>query len=256
MFYGCEGSGTDKKMGGGYVENILISAATLWNGKKFKNFKPPNHDLLFLDSGGFSFFYAKGDYPFSTEEYVALAKGLDADIVAIRDYPCEPDVSRIGGLETNKERIDATIKNAKECMEHKNINWAMVVQGYTKDEYRYCCDQIKLNDLETDVMCVGSLCVRKRTIDARSIISLVKKNFRSRKLHGFGIDLKFIKNPSIQNMLWSADTQAWKFNNRSYRNNAEFLPRCESDKLEYFQRYKRKVDLVLGPGNSNQTKLA
>lgn len=245
MFYGCEGSGTDKKMGDGFVSEILISAASLWNGKKFKNFKPPRYNELFLDSGGFSFFYKAGDYPFSLQEYSELARKLNAEYVAIRDYPCEPDVKRIEGKTTNKERIDATINNAKECMKIQDINWVMVVQGYNESEYQYCCDRIKEEGLETPLMAIGSLCVRKKTREARGIISRVRRNFPDNGLHGFGIDLKFIKDNVIKASLYSADTQAWKWNNRNQDPHRGILPKSEADKLENYKFYKKKIDRLI-----------
>jgi tRNA-guanine family transglycosylase len=245
MFYGCDGSATDRKMGGGFVENILISASILWNGKKFRRFYPPAYDLLFLDSGGFSFFYKSGDYPFTIKQYVELAEKLNANFVAIMDYPCEPDVVRTNGLNTNIQRIEKTISNAKKCLEHEELNWVMVVQGYTMNEYQYCCDRIKEEDLLTPLMAIGSLCVRKKIDEARRIISLVRRNFPSVRLHGFGIDLRFLKDIKIRGMLWSADTQAWKWNNRSFGlNHKGYMPKCERDKLENFHAYKSKVDAL------------
>jgi tRNA-guanine family transglycosylase len=244
VFYGCEGSGSDKKMGGGRVDHILISASVLWRGNKFKNFFPPEHDVLFLDSGGYSFFNRVGDYPFSVSHYVELAKKLDANFVSVLDYPCEPDVLRDSGLSTNIERIERTIRNAKECMKHNDINWVMVIQGYELSEYQYCCDRVKDEGLETDVIAIGSLCVRKKVSDARKIISLVRRNFPHARLHGFGVDLKFLRDVKIRSMLWSTDTQAWRWcNNGKYH-----FPMTEQEKLDNFNRYRLKVESIMGSG--------
>ncbi len=258
FFYVCEGSGTDKKMGGGYVENILVSAASLHNLKTntFTKFKPPKHDYLFLDSGGFSFFYREGDYPFSIKDYVGLIERMKPELVAVLDYPCEPEVTRISNLKTNIQRIEATIENAKKCMEY-DLPWVMVVQGHSNQEYRYACERIKEENLETEVMAIGSLCVRKKINEARAAISIVKNRFPSRKIHGFGIDLRFLKDACIRNMLWSCDSQAWKWNNRSHgydKPKKGFMAKTEADKLENFWHYKRKVDALVDL-KPNQTKL-
>lgn len=252
MYYGCGGSGTDKEIGGGFVENILISGATLWNGRKFKNFYPPAHKCLFLDSGGFSFFHKSGDYPFSIRQYVGLAHRLRADVVAVLDYPCEPDVTRTSGKDSNIERIEATIRNAKVCFKFKDIPWLMVVQGYYESEYQYCCDRIMQEGLVTPIIGIGSLCMRKKINEARKVIRVIKRNFPNSKIHGFGIDLRFIRDFKIRSLLFSADTQAWRWN---YGNQSDgMFPRSRSDELESFERYNAEVKRLVD-SDSDQSSL-
>ena len=63
VFFALDGSNTDEKLDYPY---FLISGATLWNGKRFRDMRAnPYMRELFLDSGGFSFFYRSGDYEFS-----------------------------------------------------------------------------------------------------------------------------------------------------------------------------------------------
>lgn len=253
MFYGMEGSGTDKKLGGvDGVDFILISAASLYNGKKFKSFNPPAHKELFLDSGGFSFFNKEGDYPFSVQEYVDLAREIRADYVSVLDYPCEPDVVRANGKRSNIERIEATISNAKECLKYGDLNWVMIVQGYTETEYQYSCDQIREEGLETKIIAIGTLCARKKVREAKRVISLVRRNFPNALLHGFGVDLRFIKDLKIRGMLWSADTQAWKWNN--YGEGDHILPKSEADKLLNYPFYRERVEQFIR--NNGQSVLS
>ncbi|WP_367884194.1 hypothetical protein [Thermococcus sp. JCM 11816] len=83
-----EGSGTDKKVDWPYV---LISAATLWTGRRFKQFKPhPSVREVFLDSGGFSFFSRYGEYPYTCLQLYRLAKRVGADYVALWTIPVNP----------------------------------------------------------------------------------------------------------------------------------------------------------------------
>lgn len=248
VFFALEGSGTDKKIDWPYV---LISAATLWAGKRFKQFKPHrNVKEIFLDSGGFSFFYRSGDYEFYPAQFIRLARKINADYVAVMDYPCEPDVNR-SKLRTNYERIDKTIENAIKLMDlADDINWVMVVQGYKPEEYLYAIDRIKEQGLLTDLMAIGSLCVRKSISSAREIILLVRKNLPSRiKLHGFGVDLRFLRDLAIFSALYSTDTAAWKWNNRAHWapdwQPKGFMPKSEADKLKNFEKYKKKVLDVL-----------
>ncbi|MCD6148604.1 hypothetical protein J7J18_04485 [bacterium] len=242
FFFGLDGSSVDRKIDYPYV---LISAATLWGGKRFREMHThENVKEVFLDSGGFSFFYKTGEYPFSVGQYVSLIKKEEPQYAAVMDYPCESDVVRKGNLKTNRERIDKTIENAIKCLEHEEINWVMVVQGYKGEEYLYSIDRIKEQGIETDVMAIGSLCVRKKIDEARRIISLVRKNTKA-KLHGFGIDFRFLKDTRIFNMLYSADSQAWKWNNRAYSNAKGYLPKSQEQKLKNFKFYKERIERLI-----------
>jgi len=246
MFYGLDGTGTDRLTGGGYVPDILISAATLWNGKRFKRFYPPLHRSLFLDSGGFSFFYRKGDYPFAPEELADLSKLLRADITAVMDYPCEPDTTRPDGLRTNSERIHATVRNTERCLDIKGVRWLPVLQGYRLSDYALCAELLNERGLVDGHLAIGSLCVRKRLDEAWRVIRFARDRFPGVKLHGFGIDLRFLKDRRIRTALWSADTQAWKWNNRSHGYGVRgILPKSREQILANFESYSPKVDALL-----------
>ncbi|WP_054839681.1 hypothetical protein [Thermococcus sp. JCM 11816] len=126
------------------------------------------------------------------------------------DYPCEPGVNR-EVHRTNKERIEATISNAIKCLDLDGVNWVMVVQGYTIDEYLYAIDRIKEQGLLTEVMAIGTLCTRRSISAAREAILAIRKALpRWVKLHGFGVDLRFLRDPTIFHALYSTDTGAWK----------------------------------------------
>lgn len=246
LFYGLECTSTDRRMG--YCENVCVSIASVYSmGKgKLRKLNPPVHERLFLDSGGFSFFQKYDEYPFDTRTYVEYAELCDPFLVAVRDYPCEPGIAR-NLRSTNKERIDATISNAKECLTFE-APWIMVVQGYHQDEYQYCCERIKDEGLETEHLAIGTLCCRKKINETRRIIRLVRREFPNAKLHGFGIDLRFLKDPIIRSSLWSSDTQAWKWNGpvTMQKDSGFFKPSCQAIKLENFRTYSKSVDAILG----------
>lgn len=245
LFYGLECTSTDRKMG--YCENVCISIASVYamGGGKFRKLVPPVHERLLMDSGGFSFFQKYDEYPFDTRTYVDYAMQYDPFMLAVRDYPCEPGIAR-NLRATNKERIDATIENAKECLTF-DAPWMMVVQGYHQDEYRYCCQRIRDEGLETEHLAIGTLCCRKKINEARRIITLIRREFPSAKLHGFGIDLRFLRDPIIRNSLWSSDTQAWKWNGPETMqlDSGYFKPSCQAIKLENFKTYQDRVNRVL-----------
>ena len=233
VFFALEGSGTDKKIDWPYV---LISAATLWTGKRFKPFRPhQNVREVFLDSGGFSFFSRYGEYPYTCLQLWRLARKLNASYVAVMDYPCEPGVNR-ERYKTNIERIERTIENGMKCLDLDGVNWVMVIQGYTVDEYLYAIDRIREQGLLTDVMAIGTLCTRRSISAAREAILAIRKALPGRvKLHGFGVDLRFLRDPAIFHALYSTDTGAWK----------GFMPMKEIEKLQYLEKYKQKVLAVL-----------
>ena len=233
VFFALEGSGTDKKIDWPYV---LISAATLWTGKKFKPLR--THESvkeLFLDSGGFSFFSRYGEYPYTCLQLWRLARKLNASYVAIMDYPCELGVNR-ERYKTNIERIERTIENGIKCLDLDGVNWVMVIQGYTIYEYLYAIDRIREQGLLTDVMAIGTLCTRRSISAAREAILAIRKALPGRfKLHGFGVDLRFLQDPAIFHALYSTDTGAWK----------GFMPMREIEKLVSFEKYKAKVEALL-----------
>lgn len=243
MFYGMiGGTGTDKKLNDGYVPYIIVSAASMWTGKKFKRWIPPSHEMKFIDSGGFSFFSKWGEYPFDLSAYLELADRENPQFLATRDYPCEPDA--LGG-NTIRERINAGLANAIECQEHDRYPWVQVIQGYGLQDYQYCCERIKDLGLRTPLMAIGSLCIRKKVAEVRRILRVIRRAFPNQNLHGFGIDLRFLRDPYIREMLWSCDTQAWQFGDYLVDGKRYHLPACEAHKLVRFKQYKSQVDELL-----------
>lgn len=222
---------------------ILISAAPLWYGKKFRRIKlKSKYEELFLDSGGFSFFYRSGDYPFSIEDYVELARYLNADYVAIMDYPCEPDVVRIEGLASNIERIEAIITNAHKLMKYEDVNWVMVLQGYLIEEYMYAVERIKEEGLTTDLIAIGSLCLRKKRSKIYEVIKVAR--YLNTKLHGFGIDIRALRYLPIFASLYSVDTGAWRFSSIRSKGK-QMYPLTREEKLLNLKRYREIVDNLL-----------
>jgi len=240
FFYGIDGTGVDMKMGDGYVENICISAALLWSGRKFRKLNPPDHKRLFLDSGGFTFFSKTGEYPFTVEQYANLSSTIDADYVACMDYPCEDSISR-SVHKTNSDRINATIENTIKCHEIEGPNWVTVIQGDHVSEYMECCKLIKENNLETPLMAVGSICRRRKVQDLLDVLVPIKSKFSSYDLHGFGVDLRQISDRRVRWLLWSSDSQAWRLS----RNGRLRFPRNTEDKIRNFNSYKKRIDSIL-----------
>ena len=182
------------------------------------------------------------------EIYVSLAERLNR-LAPIKD-------AKTIFLNSGAEAVENAIKLMDLA---DDINWVMVVQGYTADEYLYCVDKIKDQGLITPLMAIGSLCTRKKIAQARKIILTVRENLPSTvDLHGFGVDFRFLRDLAIFKALYSTDTAAWKWNNRSHWEAdwqpRGFLPKSELDKLKNFEKYKSKINRLLSE-YSKQKKL-
>lgn len=220
---------------------------------------PENVKEIFMDSGGFTFFSRAGDYEFSMEQYIAQAHKINADYVDVLDYPCEPAVQR-EPHETNYDRIERTIENATRLMElDSEINWVMVIQGYKVEEYLYCIDRIREQGLFTDLTAIGSVCIRKKIGEAREIIYQVRKAVPGWvKLHGFGVNLRFLRDNVIFYSLHSVDTGAWSMRmERGKRpwEDRRIYPSTKEERLECYRAYKRRVERLL-EGKRKQTALS
>lgn len=203
------------------VDNLMVSAGH--SHTKSKGFTLPKYALpyrrLFLDSGGYQLLNKFGDFPFSVDDYLNYVNSVKPDFFASMDYPCEPEISRKKGLRTNKERIDKTIGNTIEILDkwEGKSKFVPVIQGYTKNEYRYCVNQMQEQNLITDYMAIGSLCIRKEPNKVKAIIRLIHTLLPKIKIHCFGVTLNiFNDSAEMWNIVHSWDTQAWYLQQADY----------------------------------------
>lgn len=248
FYYGMETSSIDRKMGP--VPNILYSASLLWrkDRRTFRVPHPPPHESLFLDSGGFSFFAKHGDYPFGPAELAAFGKQIGADVVACMDYPCEDTVARDGALATNADRISKTVRNAVECLRIGDVGWLPVIQGRETFEYVDCIRQLESEGAIREYMGVGTLCRRVSRSETWEALRAIRRELPEVKLHGFGVDLRLVRDRRIRGILYSADSSAWNWTPRSLRTEPDrrFAP-TQVERLRNFGVYRRKIDR-LAPG--------
>jgi len=213
---------------------LFVSAGVCYkNGRFYKpsiSFRPKE---LFLDSGAFSLIQKYNDYPYSFKQYIAFAKILKADYVAVMDYPCEPNSK----IKLNvKERILKTVENAQRLMDlAPEINWVFVIQGWTKEDYLYCLDVAKDHDLLTPLTAIGSVCVRKNLHEVKEIVLTIRDEIPDKiKLHCFGLDIRFAEDLAIFNSIYSFDTHAWCI----YKG----FPRRQSEKFDKLAAYLKRLD--------------
>ena len=246
FYFGMETSSIDRKMG--HVPAILYSASLLWRPKRrtFRTPRPPDHDRLFLDSGGFSFFSRHGDYPFGAPDLAELGLRLKADAVACMDYPCESSVDR-GAVRTNEDRISKTVSNARACLAIAGVPWLPVIQGSSIEEYLECIRQLESARAIRPYMGVGTLCRRVSREDTWEVLRAIRRALPDVRLHGFGVDLRLIRDRRIRGTLFSADSSAWNWTPRSLRTDPgrRFAP-THAERLRNFRVYNGKVGKLVG----------
>ena len=197
------------------VPNIMISAGPSWLNGKWHNWNGLSPERLFIDSGGFSFFKKWGEYPFDLETYLSFIYNLKEqyplELCAVMDYPCEIEANRTK-LKTNKDRIEATVRNAVECIDaDPNLPWIPVIQGFSLEEYLHCVDLYEQVGIRLDYIAVGSVCARKGNLHSiRRILTKIRDRTKAR-LHSFGLSLTYLKDSQIHNAVYSSDSAAWNW---------------------------------------------
>jgi len=168
-------------------------------------------------------------------------------------------------------RILKTVENARWLVENcKSTQVVPVIQGYKLSEYKKCINLLKENDLVSDYLGVGSICIRKDERDVYQILKLCKKETKT-NLHAFGLSLNFVKNKKIRNLVSSFDTFAWMYAGSKYGriltftgkrlvklhtrgpNNSEYQ-RLKPDEMVFLtlKAYKEYYDFLCQKWNKNQ----
>lgn len=208
------------------------------------------HGLRWLDSGGFTMLNKYGDYPFAADEYMNLVARLRPHYYASMDYPCEPEISRRLGLQTNFERIIKTIENTRRLSEWDNHVYSElvpVIQGYSLDEYKFCIDQYHQAGLIREYMAVGSMCRRISSDELHRLIPGIYEHAISasvKRLHFFG--LKLDKNlDDLSDLIWSRDSavalDAYDSDLRASRDGRRW-PRGQEEKQAAFISFLGRLD--------------
>jgi len=191
--------------------NIMANAGHLW---RKENFSFPKHldnaDKTFIDSGGYQFMKKFTEYPFNPKEYVDFINEVNPDYFAAMDYPCEPKILE-RRKKTSEQQIEDTIEKTIDLLDLESHSKLLpVIQGWSIEDYIYCIDRMREQDLLSDYMAIGSLCIRDESI--YPIIKAITDNIPSDiKLHGFGVKISNLKNKFVFDNLYSSDSMAWLF---------------------------------------------
>ena len=182
---------------------------------------PKNRDKLFIDSGGYSFFFKLREYPDPHEKYLEFVLKKNADFFANRDYPCEPEVLRQTGRTVRENQLK-TIENQiaiqdlinDQYPELKN-RFVAVLQGWTIEEYLHMLDEMKSQGLLTKLIGIGSVCRRGQEKQIRKIITTLRVELpRKHGLHAFGVKFSVLRYKDVWDALYSADSLAYRYHIR------------------------------------------
>lgn len=235
--------------------NVMFSAAGFWDhsrrrwrkGHRFQQ----EGGYHWLDMGGFTALNRWGRYPFTVGNAMNLVAYLAPDFYATMDYPCEPEINRLDGLSSNRERIELTVQNAQAMAEMEEMVpgsiMVPVIQGYTLEEYKYCIDLYREAGLIRDYMAVGSMCRRINSAELHTLIPEIAK-YAARagctKLHFFGLKLS----PALEDLdqyIWSRDSavalDAYDAELRAKRNGRRW-PRGQEEKRAAFVSFLGRVE--------------
>ena len=176
----------------------------------------PSAEVLFVDSGGFPSSFLYNGYNRSDLEYLHFVRKTKADLFALRDYPCEPQILQKYNV-TVKDQIHRTLEHHIKLLELSErleikAKPIPVIQGWKIPDYLYCIDLFKEHGLITDYMAIGSTCRRTAVKETRNVILAVREELpNSIKLHAFGVKLSVLNNKAVWDALYSADSSAWDF---------------------------------------------
>ena len=186
---------------------------------------PPKNTLwLFIDSGGFSFFYRMQEYPDPHERYLEfvlrrLKSGRFENVLfANRDYPCEPEVRKKWGR-TVRENQMKTIENQIAIQDliddqypELKKHFVAVLQGWGLDDYLWMLDYMKEHGLLTDLIGLGTMCRRGQETQIRRYILAIREATPKRVgLHAFGVKFGVLRYPDVREALYSADSLAYQY---------------------------------------------
>lgn len=189
------------------VDNIMVNSyEILTNGiqKQKLNRNQKIHDILdmkglvMMDSGGFQLQKAN-NLEISPVKILEIYKEMKPDLAVVLDHPLTTSFSEI---KENHERWRKTLKNTEFMLNNcKKIHLVPVVHGYTVEDIRKACKEIK-EIANPNIIGIGSLVPvikpwrsssisRLNGVDSKSFminaIRIVREEFPDAMLHVFGV---------------------------------------------------------------------
>ena len=233
---------------------VLVSANAL--RRRAGGFRQPSIELfsgcnVALDSAGFVAMVRYRGYPWSTSDYVRLAKSHPWAWWAAMDYCCEPEVAR--DRAEVRARIASTVRHHGECCAcADDLGVAAplpVLQGWFPDDYERCVDQL---DVDAPLIGVGSVCRREPAAIEAIVNRLDAVLPSSTRLHLFGVKGSSVAALRGHRRVASVDSMAWDYEARRNR-----IGRFSVDWRASVMRrwYRRHVALLQGAAAGVQMEL-
>ena len=200
---------------------------------------------LSLDSAGFTAMARYGGYPWSVDDYIALAAAYPFRWWASLDYCVEHEIA--GDRDEVLDRISRTIRANIDCRlraEGRGIarTFMPVIQGRLPDDYERCAEALSLTIERAGILGVGSMC-RRPVHGPEGLIAVVDHLDRvlppGTRLHLFGVKgdaLPYLL--PYRHRVVSIDSQAYGI---AARAEARRQRRSKSDALvaEHMERWVR-----------------
>lgn len=203
-----------------YFENTIISVNRLI--KRRSNFQVGN---WILDSGAFTRITNRKGH-LSVKKYAKQIKrwSTNGNLLAAvsQDYMCEKfvlDVTRLT-VEDHQQLTIHRYKRLRQELDKLECNTYLmpVLQGFTIDEYLNHLEQY--GDILKQGMWVGvgSVCKRNSSpVQIEVILLAIKRKRPDLRLHGFGIKKTALSSGLVNDLLYSADSQAHSFGTSGQR---------------------------------------
>lgn len=196
-----------------HFERCMVSFNVLRRRRK----PVPSREWV-MDSGAFTEVARNGGFRTTPAEYAEAINRLGAHgglVAAVaQDWMCEPFVVARTGLSV-REHQRRTVERYAELRDLTPHYVMPVVQGYAPEEYAQHVAEYGALLAPGAWVGVGSVC--KRSGDPGAIVAVLEAVRGERpdlRLHGFGVQLRALRDGDVRDRLFSADSMAWSFNAR------------------------------------------
>ncbi|WP_157837168.1 DUF7221 family queuine tRNA-ribosyltransferase-like protein [Geminisphaera colitermitum] len=172
-----------------------------------------------MDSGAFTELTTHGRYRHEPEDYADQVRRWSSNgtllAAATQDYMCEPFVLAITGKSVAEHQA-LTIERYV-CLRELvgSVYLLPVLQGFAVPDYVSHVKQYGKLLAHGAWVGVGSVC--KRNVEpgvVEDILLAIKRERPDLRLHGFGLKIEALRNPSVRELLHSSDSMAWSFDGR------------------------------------------
>ena len=173
-----------------------------------------------MDSGAFTELTTHGRYRHGPEEYAEQverwATNGKLQAAATQDYMCEPFVTEKTGLTIADHQTLTIERYARLCELVRSVEIMPVLQGYEVRDYPAHAEQYGKLLKHGAWVGVGSVCKRNAEPGVvEDILLAIKSERPDLRLHGFGLKLEALRNPTVRELLHSSDSMAWSFDGRN-----------------------------------------